>query len=367
MDEREDNKEDKTEDPTEERRRQFREEGKLAATKEILTALSLIFLTLLLFFYGTGFISSIAAVFHSSWQDIARVSHDKYSLRTSIARAVQPILLPLAAGAVILTMGPAVFGLVLGQFNWSWKKITFDINKLNPISGLQNIYLKSLPVETTKSIAKTLIFLTVGFFFVKNEMQDSIRYLHNDLASGFILVGKSLLKIMLFFCIANGLIGAADYAWNLFSLEQELRMTKQQVKQEMKTQEGDPLFRSYRRRFGREVLLRSSVDKVPSATFIVTNPTHFSVAVKYSFGMGAPIVVSKGQDYLALRIRQIARDNDIMIIENKMLARALYKTVEIGDEIPSSLYLAVIEIMKAIYQSRGKAYFERFGIAQQFT
>jgi flagellar biosynthetic protein FlhB len=367
MDERDQDKEDKTEDPTDERRRQFREEGKLAATKEILTAISLIFLTILLFFFGTGFVSSMAAVFHSSWQDIAKVTHDKYAFQKSIARAVQPVILPMAAGAVILTIGPMIFGLVLGQFNWSWKKLHFDFNKLNPISGLQNIYFKNLPVETIKTIAKTIIFIAVGYFFVKEEIQHSLQYLQTDVATGLILVGKSLLKIMFYYCIANIIIGASDYAWNLFSMERELRMTKEQLKKEMKTQEGDPLFRSYRRRFGREVLLRSSVEKVPSATFVVTNPTHFSVAVKYSSGMAAPIVVSKGQDYLALRIRQIARDNDIMIIENKMLARALYKAVEIGDEVPSSLYLAVIEIMKAIYQSRGKSYFERYGIAQQFS
>jgi flagellar biosynthetic protein FlhB len=366
VDEREEDKDDKTEEPTEERRRQFREEGKLPATKEILSAFSLIFITCIAYFFGGQIISATSAIFESTWKNIPSVLSNPSTIENDLLSALRPVALILAISALIATLSPSLVGLLLGRFNWSWKKMEFDLKKLDPIKGIANIYGKNLIFETIKSILKAVIILWVCYFFLKYEFLNSVGYMRSEPIVAFTVAGRGTMAILGAACIATLLIGAIDYAWNVFNMERELRMTKESLKKEIKQQEGDPLYKSARRRFAREVLLRSSVDKVPTATFVVTNPTHFSVAIRYASDLGAPVVVSKGQDYLALRIREIAKTHDIMIVENKALARALYKTVDIGEEVPSSLYLAVIEILKSIYRARGRGYFSRFGIAAQF-
>ena len=366
MDEREQNSDDKTEEATEERRRQFREEGKIAGSKELLSAFSLIVFTAAAYFFGQNFVASLSSTFNSSWALIPQIVKNPSSIQNDLFASFRPILpIFLVSGALMLFL-PTSLGLVLSQFNWSWKKVEFNFEKLNPINGIKNIYGQNLIVETVKSILKSVLILGVAYFFIKDSLFESLDYMNADLHVGLAMVGRATMQLLLFVCIATFVIGAADYAWNLYKVESELKMTKEQVKNEIKSQEGDPLIKSMRRRFGREVLMKASIDKVPQATFVVTNPTHYSVAVRYASGMPAPIVVSKGQDYLALKIRQIAKQNDIIIIENKPLARALYKTVEIGEEVPASLYTAVIEVMKAIYGMRGRSYFAKYGIATQF-
>ncbi len=367
MDERDQDNEDKTEDPTEERRRQFREEGKLPATREILSAFSLIFITAVMYFFGTQILSSVSQIFQSTWSLIPAILRNERPVQLDIYAALTPLILPVSLAGLTVVIAPSVVGLLLGRFNWSWKKVEFDIKKLNPVSGITNIYGKQIIFETTKSIVKAVLILWVAYLIVLPEFMKSPGYLFSEPITGLVEAGGGIMRLMIFVCIATLVIGAADFSYNIYKMETELRMTKQQVKDEIKKQEGDPLYKFQRRRFARDTLLRSSIDKVATATFVVTNPTHYSVAIRYSAELPAPIVVSKGQDYLALRIRQIATSSDIMIIENKILARALYKTVEIGDEVPSSLYLAVIEVLKSIYRSRGKGYFERFGIVHQFS
>jgi flagellar biosynthesis protein FlhB len=138
-----------------------------------------------------------------------------------------------------------------------------------------------------------------------------------------------------------------------------MKMTKQELKEEVKKHEGDPLLRSQRKRMARDIVMRKSLRDVSKATFVLTNPEHFSVAIRYIKGMKAPLVIAKGQDLIAFKIREIAKEHDIIIVENKPLARTLYKTVKVGQEVPPSLYQSIIEVIRYIYQMRGKNYFER--------
>lgn len=367
MEEREENQDDKTEDPTEERRRKFREEGKLPSSREIISAASLIFLSGIAFFFGSRLVSALTSIFSSTWNLIPNVLGSNNSLRSDVFVALMPLALPIAISISIAATAPTLVGLGLSRFNWSWKKLEFDLNKINPVQGISNIFGKNIIFETFKSILKAVLILSVSYAVIRTEFFKSIGFLHSDPLVSIEVAGKGLMNLMLAGCIATLTIGVIDFSWNVFTTERQLKMTKDEVKKEIKYQEGDPLFKSQRRRFARDVLLRASIDKVSSATFVVTNPTHYSVAIRYASDLQAPIIVSKGQDYMALRIRQIAKTNDIIVVENKMLARALYKTVDIGQEVPSSLYLAVIEILKSIYRARGRDYFERYGIATRFA
>ena len=148
-------------------------------------------------------------------------------------------------------------------------------------------------------------------------------------------------------------VAAADFSYNLFQLEKKMKMTKQEVKEEHKRRETDPHLKGRRQRMAREMINRQMLVQTQEATAIITNPTHFSVAIKYETGMQAPIVIAKGVDFLALRIREVAKEYDIPIVENKPLARTLYKLVKVGDHIPETLYLAVSEVIKYVFKKRG--------------
>lgn len=362
MEEREDQQQDKTEEASEERRRQYREDGQIASPREILSALTLIIVTIGLLMLGSNIAQSLKSSFQRAFSIVAFQSKSELSLMNAVEQISGPVLPVFFGTAVLLGLGPSLIGLTLTRFNWSWKKISPTFDKLNPISGIQRLFSGNGLEELVKVIVKGIVLCTMLYNFLKQEIIGSELYFFFSTGTIATSLFNSVIKLLTWTAITMFFLGAADYGWNLFRLERQMRMTKQEVKDENKSQEGDPLVRSQRRRMARELIMRKNINAVPAATFVVTNPTHFSIAIRYVRGMPAPIVVAKGQDFLALKIREIAKKNDIMLIENKALARTLYKTVKVGQEIPPSLYASIIEIMKVIYQARGRDYFERFNL-----
>ncbi|MFZ9519891.1 MAG: EscU/YscU/HrcU family type III secretion system export apparatus switch protein [Silvanigrellaceae bacterium] len=362
MEEREESQQDKTEEATEERRKQYREEGQIANPREILAAVTLIIVTVGLSMTGEQIGTTFKNLFQRAFALVAFQSKTEISAQDVVSQVIAPVV-PLAVGMLaILSLTPSFIGLAITQFNWSWKKITPNADKLNFVSGFQRLLSFGGLEEFAKVIIKGVVLCTVLYIFCKQELdQSSLLYFQNSTTVGHSLF-SSLLKLLTWTAITAGILAAADYGYSWFRLERQMMMSKQEIKEENKAQEGDPLVRSQRRRMARELIMRKNIAAVPSATFIVTNPTHFSVAIRYVKGMSAPIVVAKGQDFLALKIREIAKKNDIMLVENRALARTLYKTVKVGQEVPPSLYSSVIEVMKVIYQARGKDYFERFNL-----
>lgn len=362
MEEREDSQQDKTEDATEERKRQYREEGQIANPREILAAVTLIIVTVGLSMLGSDIVGAFRVSFQRAFAIISSAGQKTVSITDVSSQIFAPVL-PLVAGSiVVLSVTPSVIGLAFTQFNWSWKKITPSADKLNFISGLQRLLSAGGLEEFVKVLIKGITFCTVVYIFLKNEIQFSgLAYFQGTSVFAGQLF-SSILKLLTWMTVTAAVLSVADYGYSLFRLNRQMMMSKQEVKEENKAQEGDPLVRSQRRRMARELIMRKNVAAVPTATFVITNPTHFSVAIRYVRGMAAPIVVAKGQDFLALKIREIAKKNDIMLVENKALARTLYKTVKVGQEVPPSLYASVIEVMKVIYQARGRDYFERFSL-----
>ncbi|MEY4066736.1 MAG: hypothetical protein RIR26_2944 [Pseudomonadota bacterium] len=362
MEEREDQQQDKTEDASEERRRQYREDGQLASPREVLSALTLLIVTVGLLMLGSNISQSLKHSFQRAFSIVSFQSKSELDLVNAVGQIAAPVVPFFLGVALVLGLGPSLIGLALTRFNWSWKKITPTFEKLNPVSGLQRLVSGGGIEELVKVLIKGIVLCVMLYYFLKREIEGSELYLF--FSTGIIATSlfSAVIKLLTWTAITMLLLGVADYGWNLFRLERQMRMTKQEVKEENKAQEGDPLVRSQRRRMARELIMRKNLNAVPTATFIVTNPTHFSIAIRYVRGMPAPLVVAKGQDFLALKIREIAKKNDIMLIENKALARTLYKTVKVGQEIPPSLYASIIEVMKVIYQARGRDYFERFNL-----
>lgn len=362
MEEREENQQDKTEEATDERRRQYREDGQIANPREILAAMTLIIITIGLSMMGQQIAASLRITFQRTFAIIGKTTHETISPIDVVSQIVAPVLPVMIGTVAILSLTPSVVGLAITQFNWSWKKITPSFDKLNFISGFQRMLSFGGFEEFAKVLIKGVTICAVLYVFIKRELDHSV-LAYFQTTSGFAqTLYSSIMKLLVWIAITVGILSAADYGYSLFRLERQMMMSKQEIKDESKSQEGDPLVRSQRRRMARELIMRKNVAAVPTATFVVTNPTHFSVAIRYVRGMSAPIVVAKGQDFLALKIREIAKKNDIMLIENKALARTLYKTVKVGQEVPPSLYGSVIEVMKVIYQARGRDYFERFNL-----
>ncbi len=358
MNEREVDTEDKTEEATDERRRQYREEGKVANPREIVHAFALIIMTIGLYVSGQQIQAGFQSLFQRSWLNMQPASVNAQDLVPLIYRAVEPLLPLLVTISVALVVFPLMIGLMFTRFNWTWKKVAFEFSNMNPVNGFQRMFtLKTIP-ELIKNILKIVVLTAVSYFVIKDALFD-VRKTH-ALEVGAMVgsLAQTTLELLFSVAIAGLALGGADFAWNWWQLERQMKMSKQEIKEEMKKEEGDPHFRAARRRRAREIVMAKAIKDVPKATFIVTNPEHFAVAVRYVKGGGAPIVVAKGMDFLALQIREIAKKNDIVIVENKPLARTLYKTVKIGQEIPQSLWTSIVEVMKYIVLARGQDYFE---------
>lgn len=361
MDSREEkNYQDKTEEATEEKRSQFREEGNIVNPKDLVSCVTLIIFTIYFYFSINNILKSFHLIFDRSWNGFPPNQFDQNSLYKIIYYVISPMVPHLLFIIFVCSIFPTLFGLLITKFNWSWKKINIDLNRINPINGMTKMYSLNFLIEIIKIIIKfSFIFFTISII-LKNEIFniDKNYFFYNiDFTKN---LGKSIFNLLFIMCIVGLFIGLGDFIYNYYKINNEMKMTKQELKEEVKKHEGDPLLKAQRKRLARDLVMRKSLREVPKATFILTNPEHFSVAIRYRKGMHAPIVVAKGQDLIAFKIREIAKQHDIVIVENKPLARTLYKTVKTGQEIPSSLYHSIIEVIRYIYQLRGKNYFERF-------
>ncbi len=347
MEERADSGQDKTEEPTEERIRQFREQGNIPQSRELLASVTFGMWMIFLSFFCENIIDIFTKFFQRTWTSFNTIPD------------ITEVCVLMASSMAVIGIVPVTLGLALNGFYLSWEKLEWKWNRINPITGVQNLFsffnMKNMVIFLIKVVA----FSSMGYYYLKNHfVEHHTMYLYHSfvlLKEGGLFLKRIGIGAGLIFIV----IGVLDYALEKFLMMQKMRMTKQEVKEEMKTQEGDPQIKARRRRQARDILFRQNLRNVEKATFVITNPTHYAIAIRYYRGMKAPIVVSKGQDLLAQRIKELAKQKDIIMIENKPLARTLYKLVKIGQEIPTSLYVAIIEVMKFISLVKGKDYFKQ--------
>jgi len=261
--------------------------------------------------------------------------------------------MPVMFAILIIGLGINFFQVGL---NFSTEAIEVKLDKLNPINGFGRIFSKRSLVELAKSVLKIVI---IGFFlynYLKDEILTMPQFIYYDLGTSLQEIAK-ILFAMVFQVIAVILILAIiDFAYQKWQTTQDLKMTKQEVKDELKQSEGDPQIKGKIRQKQRQMAMARMMQEVPKADVIVTNPTHYAVALQYHKGMVAPVVVAKGQDLVAQRIKGIAKENHVPIVENKPLARALFSSVEIGDAVPTELYQAVAEVLAYVYRLKHRKY-----------
>lgn len=352
---------EKTEPATAKKLKDAREEGKVAKSKELNSAADLIALFLILKIFvsyvGSGFMGEFSAVYNKIPEVAAIGGKDLSSqtvmqvMRMSMWASIKIMLPFLLIGAVVALLVSIV------QVGWkvSTKPMQPKLDKFNPLNGFKRMFSKESLFELVKSILKIVLICYVAYTCIRDE-QDNLFILYEvPLSQAILLCGSIIIDTGLKISLVYLVVGIADWAYQKHKFNEEMKMTKQEVRDEFKNTEGNPEIKSRQRSKMREVSQRRMMQDVPKADVVITNPTHLAVAIAYDNETAkAPIVLAKGEDYLAMKIRETATENNIEIVENKPLARTLYATVDVGEEIPPELYQAVAEVLAMVYHTKNR-------------
>lgn len=348
---------EKTEPATDKKLRDARDEGKVAKSKELTAAFDLIvlFLVLKVFmsFVGEKLLGFFSYIYNRMPDFLNEIQKDMSSV--TVRNFMNDIILQF-----LLTCLPFfIFGVVviilvsIVQVGWkvTTKPMAPKLDKFNPINGFKRIFSKDAIFELIKSVIKIGVILYMAYSSIKSHQNDIFILYELPLKRAVALVGDIIINTGLKISIVYLIVGIVDYIYNKHKFNEDMKMTKQEVKDEFKNTEGDPAIKGQQRKRMQEASQRRMMQDVPKADVVITNPTHFAVAIKYDADTNqAPVVTAKGQDYVAMKIKEIARDNNIRIVENKPLARMLFHNVELGAEIPPELYQSVAEILAMIYK-----------------
>ncbi len=343
---------EKTEPATPKRLEEMKSEGKVAKSQELNTAAVLLVGTIVMYMLGRQFVSQIAGIMNDCLSlsygndlnqgDIAGLA---LSLSVRFAMIVAPILL------VIMIAGVTTSLLQTG-FIFTLKPFKPHGDTFNPLNGIKKIgFSQQSMMHLAKSIMKITLVGVFGYFTVKDLLASSVKLTDSSPSEIFSYMGTSAFSVAIKVSSVFVAVAVIDYYFQRKKFEHDTKMTKQEVKEEQKQQEGNPAIKG---RIRREMIKRHRMrmmQSVPKADVVVTNPTHYAIAIKYDVKeMTAPKVVAKGKDYIAQKIKEIAIENDVPIVEDKPLAQLLYKTVEIDEQIPPDLFKAVAQILAYIYQ-----------------
>lgn len=342
---------DKTESPTAQRLQKAREEGQIPRSKELTSVLIMLAGVCILWFGGASFGHRLSMVLSSGLRFDHKIISDQNLILGQIIIMLKTALigmLPLLVGVVIIAL---VAPVMLGGLVFSTKTLAFKFSKLNPISGIGRLFSAQVGAELVKALMKALLMGGVAGLFLWHHWPDMMRLMSESpltaMASAMNLAGLCALLVSLSIIPMVGF----DVFWQIYSHLKKLRMSRQDIRDEFKQSEGDPHVKGRIRQMQRSAARRRMMADVPKADVIVTNPTHYSVALQYDENkMSAPKVVAKGAGAVALRIRELGTENRVPILEAPPLARALYRHAEIGQQIPGQLYAAVAEVLAWVWQ-----------------
>jgi flagellar biosynthesis protein FlhB len=339
-----------TEKPTPRRIDKAREEGRFPAAKELVSALQFLAFVALIGWGGGAWVAQmrrlIRLLVERSFQGDLSVGSAFVLVRVVVEQAILPLVLA-GSGLVILSLAVR---LATTRMGISWNALTPDFGRLNGFARLKDLPRQNIPALVQAAFMLPLAGITV-YAMARQNLAAYLALPFQDLEIGVLSVTKSLQALLWKAAAVFVVFGAIDMFRQHRRYIKDLRMSKQEVRDEFKEVEGNPQIKSRIRRLQREVLRRRMMQEVPTATAVIVNPTHFAVALRYDLdSMAAPRVVAKGKNYLALRIREKAIAHEVPIVENPPLAQALYKSVEVGQEIPPHLYRAVAEILAYIYR-----------------
>ena len=345
---------EKTEPASDRKREEARGKGKVVRSVELNSAFVLLFGLLVLYFGSTALVSGLASIARSAFTRSGTLALTAENVHHMVSNGVIHIGLVIAP----IVLGFLVIGLAAGYlqvgFMFSPKAMQPSFEKINPLNGVKKLLLsrRSL-VELAKSIIKIIVVGMVAYGALQEVLGETPVLVDSDPAGLLGFLGQSGFSIGLRTGLAFLVLAAVDYFYQRFEFEKEMRMSKEEVKEETKSTEGDPQVKSRVRSIQRRIAYRRMMQDVPKADVVVTNPTHLAVALRYDVEeMNAPTVVAKGADLVALKIKEIALAHRIPVVEDRPLAQALYRSVEVGGTIPEKLFQAVAQLLAYIYRLR---------------
>ena len=344
---------DKTEDPTEKRKKDSREKGEIARSKELNTLAIMLAGSAGLLIFGGALAEDLMELMRYNFSISRETLLNTDSMGAFLLHsgkvaliAVQPVLITLLIAALI---GP----ISLGGWLFAAGSLAPKFSRMNPAAGIKRMFSAKALVELLKALAKFFIILIVALLVLKSDIDDLLRIAHEPLELAVIHSVQVVGWSALWMACGLILIAAVDVPVQLWESHKKLLMTKQEVRDEHKDQEGRPEVKQRIRQVQREMSQRRMMSAIPDADVIITNPTHYAVALKYDPEKGgAPMLLAKGSDFLALKIREIGAKHNILLLESPALARSIYHSTELEQEIPAGLYLAVAQVLAYVYQIR---------------
>ncbi len=345
---------ERSEEATQQRRDDFRNRGQVAQSKEFSSVLLLFSAVLLIWLMSRYFFQQIWEIFNLTFGD---------SMVNAIRTGDWSQLIRFALSKMVFILAPMLglfwvvgFIATVMQVGFVYNEEALQIrwDRLDPVQGLGRMFSLRAYIEGAKALLKMTIILVIAYFLLKDQIQTLPQLMNFSVAQIMVFLGTLTTRLLAGVGTFMLVLSSADYFYQRWDLEKEMRMTKQEVKEEVKSREGDPMIKARVKRIQRETASRRMMDEVPKADVIVTNPTHLAVALKYDETMVSPRVIAKGADLIAEKIRAIAREHGIPIVENKPLARAMFKTLKIGQSIPRELYTAVAEVLSYVFRLKKK-------------
>ena len=350
---------EKTEPATAKKLNDAREEGKVAKSKELTSAFDLVVLFLVLKFFVSFLGERLTAIFTFVYGGIAEFV--KLNQADVTSQSISSFIMKMILNWMVIVLPFFLFGVVvtllISIYQVGWKVTTKPLqpklSKFNPINGFKRIFSKDSLMELVKSIIKIGLIFAVAYSQVRKHQNELFILYELELNRAIALIGSLILDTGLKIGLIYMIVGIADFMYQKHKFNEDMKMTKQEVKDEYKNSEGDPAVKGQQKQRMREASQRRMMQDVPKADVVITNPTHLAVALQYEgIEKSAPIVVAKGEDYLAQKIKEVAREHHIEVVENKPLARMLFYNVELGAEIPPELYQSVAEVLAMVYKMK---------------
>lgn len=345
---------DKTEAPTPHRLEEAREEGQIVRSQELNTAVIIMISAFLLRGPGKQLATAFTSVMSTTLIELPNndvsvewLRQTFFNIGASVVPSFAFILVGLMLSGVAITVGQT-------QFLWASKRVGFDFKRLNPLEGFKRIFSTHGLIELLRSLLKLVWVSWAAYSFLKSHYDELFLYSQYDLRTAVITFGDLAITLFIRIGAMYLVLAAADYAYQRWDLYKNLKMSKEEIKEEVKRAEGDPMLKQRVRGMQRQMARGRMMQNVPKASVVITNPTHLAVAIEYHEGMKAPKVLAKGPYRVAERIVKIAKENNIPVVQNIPLARAIYKTIDVGHEISPDLYLAMAEVLAYVYKLRGR-------------
>ena len=347
----EDSGQERTEEPTDKKISESRKKGQVARSKELGTTFVLIFSAIALLLYGPAIAKGLYNIMGRGLTLNRNETYDTTKMFSVWGEMFSELFFPMAMFVFIITIAGIVGNTLLGGYNFSWEAAAPKASKMSPMKGIKRMLGPQAAIELVKSILKFVLVAGFAILLIQMFFYEILHLSIEQIPSSIIHSLEILAWMFLALSCTMIIISAIDAPYQSYNHHKQLKMTLQEVKDEYKNSEGDPQIKARIRRTQREMSQRRMMQDVPDADVVVTNPTHYSVALKYDTEKaGAPIVLAKGVDELAMQIRKIAKGNEVPIVESPILTRSLYHTTEVGDQIPDQLFTAVAQVLAYVFQ-----------------